>query len=61
MSSLKCKSHVQEKILPQNMFGYPLKLIFGIFGNFCVSGYKPKYSYIIMYEYENSSPPHELF
>jgi hypothetical protein len=52
---------VQEKILPQNMFGYPLKLIFGIFGNFCVSGYKPKYSYIIMYEYENSSPPHELF
>jgi hypothetical protein len=57
MFSLKCRSHVQEKILPKNMFGYPLKLIFGIF---CIFGYKQKYSYTIMYECENSSPPHEL-
>ncbi len=31
------------------------------FGIFCVSSYKPKYSYIIMYEFENSPPSHELF
>jgi hypothetical protein len=48
-----------RKILPKNMFGCPLKLIFGTFGNFCVFGYKPKYSYTIMYECENSPPPHE--
>jgi hypothetical protein len=54
-------SHVQEKILPKNMFGCPLKLIFEFLKNLCVSGYKPKYSYTIMYECENSPPPHELF
>ncbi len=31
MSSLKCESHVQEIILPKNMFGCPLKFILGIF------------------------------
>jgi len=31
------------------------------FGIFCVFSYKPKYSYTIMYEYENSPPSHELF
>jgi hypothetical protein len=34
MSSLRCRSHVQEKILPKNMFGCPLKFIFGISRNF---------------------------
>ncbi len=38
----------------------PLKPIFGISGNLCISGYKPKYSYTIMYECENSLLPHEL-
>ncbi len=61
MSSVRCMSHVQEKILPKNMFGCPLKLIFEFLKNLCVSGYKPKYSYTIMYECENSPPPHELF
>jgi hypothetical protein len=42
------------------MFGCPLKLILRYFGIFCVSGYKPKYSYTIMYECENSPPSHEL-
>jgi len=51
MSSLRCVSHVKEKILPKNIFGCPLKFIFG---NFCVFSYKPKYSYIIMYECELS-------
>jgi len=36
------------------MFGCPLKFILGIFENFYVSGYKPKYSHIIMYECEKS-------
>jgi len=60
MSSLRCRSHVQEKILPNNMFGCPLKLIFGISRIFFVFGYKPKYSYTIMYECKNSQSPHEL-
>jgi hypothetical protein len=51
---------VKEKILP-NFFGYPLKLIFGFFGIFCVYGYNPKHSYTIMYECENSPLSHELF
>ncbi len=42
-------------ILLKNMFGCPLKFTLEI------SGYKPKHSYTIMYECENSSPPHELF
>jgi hypothetical protein len=60
MFSLRCRSHVQEKILPKNMFGCPLKFIFGIFRNFYLFNYKPKYSYTIMYECENSLAPHEL-
>jgi hypothetical protein len=35
--------------------------VFLFLGNFCVFGYKPKYSYTIMYECENSPLPHELF
>jgi hypothetical protein len=31
MFSFKCRSHVQEIILPKNMFGCTLKLIFGFF------------------------------
>jgi hypothetical protein len=60
MSSFKCSSHVQEIILPKNMFGCPLKLILRFSRIFYVSGYKPKYSYTIMYESENSPPSHEL-
>ncbi len=60
MSNLRCNSHVQEKILLENMFNCPLKFIFGIYGNLCNCSYKPKHSYTIMYEYENSPPPHEL-
>jgi hypothetical protein len=29
--SFRCKSHVQEIILPKNIFGCPLKLILGFF------------------------------
>jgi hypothetical protein len=42
------------------MFGCALKLIFGSYGNFRVSGYKPKYSYTITYEHENSRLSYEL-
>jgi hypothetical protein len=31
MSSFRCKSHVQEIILPKNMFSCPFKLILGFF------------------------------
>jgi hypothetical protein len=58
MSNFRSRSHVQEIILPKNMFGCPLKLILGFFGIFCVFGYK--YSYTIMYQYENSPLSHEL-
>jgi hypothetical protein len=61
MSSLRCRSHVQEIILPKNMFGYPLKFILAIFGDFYIFSYKPKYSCTIMYECEKSPPPHQLF
>jgi len=61
MYSFKCKSHVQEIILPENMFDYPLKFILGFFRIFCIFSIKPKYSYTIMYEYENSPLTHELF
>jgi hypothetical protein len=30
MSSLRCRSHVQEKILPKNMFGSPFLEFWGI-------------------------------
>jgi hypothetical protein len=43
------------------MFGCPLKLILKFFGYFYMYGYKPQYSYTIMYECENSPLPHELF
>jgi hypothetical protein len=52
---------VKEINLPKNMFGCPLKFILGIFGDSYVYGSKPKYSCTIMYECENSPPPHELF
>jgi hypothetical protein len=49
MFSFKCKSHVQEIILPKNMFGTsPLKLILGFLEIFYIYSYKPKYSYTIM-------------
>jgi hypothetical protein len=61
MFSFRHKSHLQEIILPKNMFNYPLKLILGFFGIFYVFGHKPKYSYTIMYECENWPLSHELF
>jgi hypothetical protein len=60
MFNFKCRSHVQEIILPKNMFSCPLKLILGFSKFFCISGYKQKYSYTIMYECENSPLSHEL-
>ncbi len=57
MFNFKCKSHVQEIILRKNMFGSPLKSILGFSMFF---NYKPKYSYTIMYECENSPSSHEL-
>ncbi len=53
--------HVQEIILPKNMFAYPLKFILGFLGIFYVFGIKQKYSYTIMYECEKSPLTHELF
>jgi hypothetical protein len=60
MSSFRCKSHVQEIILLKNMFSCPLKLILGFLKIFSIYGYKPKYSYTIMHECENSPLLHEL-
>jgi hypothetical protein len=60
MFTFSCKSHVQEIIL-LNMFGCPLKFILGISRNFWVFSYKSKYLNPIMYERENSPPPHKLF
>jgi len=58
MSSLKCKSHVQEIILWKKHVWLSIETQFG---NFYVSSYKPKYLCTIMYECENSPPPpHEL-
>ncbi len=59
-SSFRCRSNVQEIILPKNMFGCSLKLILGFFKIFYIFSYKPKYSYTIMYECENSPLSHEL-
>jgi hypothetical protein len=39
MSSLKRELHVQEILLPKNMFAYPLKLILNFFEIFCISNY----------------------
>ncbi len=44
--------------MPKNMFGCPLKLILGFFGNFYISCIKPKY--LIMYDCEKSPLTHEL-
>jgi len=57
MSSFRCRSHVHETILPKNMFGSPLKLTWDFF----ISSIKPKYSYTIMFECENSPLTHGLF
>jgi len=54
ISSLRCRSCVWEISLPKNMFDYPSKFTLGISRNFWVFGYKPKYLYIIMSEFENS-------
>jgi hypothetical protein len=48
MFSFRCKSHVQEIILPKNMFGCTLKLILGFYGIFCIHGIKLKYSQLCM-------------
>ncbi len=61
ISNLKCRSCVEEIILPKNMFGCPLKFTLGISRNFCIFNYKPKYSYTILCECENSPTPHALF
>jgi hypothetical protein len=42
MFNFKCRSHVQEIILPKNLFGCPLKLILEFSEIFCVYGYKQK-------------------
>jgi hypothetical protein len=60
MFDFRYKPHVQKIILPENMFSCPLKLILGFFGIFYVSNIKPKYSYIIMFEYEKSPLTREL-
>jgi hypothetical protein len=60
MSSFRCRSHVQDIILPKNMFGCPLKLILRYFGIFCIFSIKLKYSYTIMYECEKSPLTREL-
>jgi len=60
MSSFRCRSHVKEINMSKNMFGCPLKLIFGFFGIFCISGIKLKYSYTIMCDCEESPLTHEL-
>jgi len=60
MSSIRCKSHVQEINMSKNMFSSPLKLILGFFGIFYIFRIKLKYSYTIMYECEKSPLTHEL-
>jgi hypothetical protein len=61
MFSFKCRSHVQEIILPKKMFSCPLKFILGFSKIFCIFGIKLKYSYTIMYECEKSPLTYELF
>jgi len=56
-----CRAYIKETILPKNMFSCPLKLIVGFSGIFYVFGYKSKYWYTIMCEYENSPLSHEWF
>jgi hypothetical protein len=56
MSSFRCKSHVQEIILPKNVW-LSIEIHFGIFYIF---GIKLKYSYTIMYKCEKSPLTHEL-
>jgi hypothetical protein len=46
--------------MPKNMFGCPLKLILGFFGNFYIFYIKLEYSYTIMYDCEKSPITHEL-
>ncbi len=60
MCSFRCRSPVKNN-LAKNMFGCSLKLILRFLGTFFISSYKLKYSYTIMYEYENSPQSHELF
>jgi hypothetical protein len=61
MFNFRCRSHVQEIILPKNMFGYLLKPILKFLGIFYISSIKLKYSFTIMYDYEKSLLTNELF
>jgi len=60
MSCFRCRSHVQEINMPQNMFNCPLKLILGFFEFFFIYGIELKYSYTIIYDCEKSPITHEL-
>jgi hypothetical protein len=46
--------------MPKNMFGYPLKLILGFSGIFCIFGIKQKYPYIIIYTTTKGVPVHQV-
>jgi hypothetical protein len=61
MFSSRCKSHVQEIILPKNVFGCPLKFILGFLRIFCIYGIKPNYSYTNIYERGKLPLTYELF
>jgi hypothetical protein len=60
MSSFTYRSHVQEIILLKKLFNCPLKLILGFSKILDISNYKPKYSYTIIYECENSPLSYKL-
>ncbi len=49
---------MQVIILLKNMFACPLKFILKIFEKNFIFSIKPKYSYIIMYEYKKSQLTH---
>jgi hypothetical protein len=60
MSSFMYRSHVQDIILLKKLFNCPLKFILGFSKIFDIFNYKPKYSYKIIYECENSPLSYEL-
>jgi hypothetical protein len=59
MSSLKC-NHMCKKTFCQKTCLVIHWNLFLEFLDFCIFGYKSKYSYTIMYECENSPLPHKL-
>jgi len=61
MSSFKCRSHVKETNMPNDMFGCLLKLILRFSKIFCIYGIKLKYSYTIIYDCEKSPLTQEMF